>query len=73
MSKLQDDLNKFQNLNQPKKGGFRKIVDSKDTKQTCLHPSHNPPMFMVLEEGIWEYTCPNCGKTQIINVYKPTF
>ena len=41
--------------------GLRKI---KDAERPCLHPKHNSPAFIVLDPGIYEYTCPGCGKTE---------
>lgn len=32
--------------------------------QTCRHPEHNPPNMIVLEPGVYEHTCPACGKKQ---------
>lgn len=41
------------------KSGLRKI---KDVEKPCLHHAHNPPMHINLPAGIYEYTCPSCGK-----------
>ena len=32
----------------------------KDT-EICTSPEHNPPAFMHLEPGEYEWTCPQCG------------
>jgi hypothetical protein len=40
----------------------RKIRDL-DPKETCTDPEHDPPMYMVFSPGVWEHTCPSCGKT----------
>jgi len=39
-----------------------------DLKQPCLHPEHDPPSHMVLEPGIYEHTCPNCGRKMTFTV-----
>jgi predicted RNA-binding Zn-ribbon protein involved in translation (DUF1610 family) len=39
--------------------------------QPCIHPEHDPPMHIVLEEGVYEYTCPGCGAKQIFTVRRP--
>ena len=37
----------------------------------CLDPQHNPPTNIVLDPGgIYEYTCPFCGKKTVINEEK---
>jgi len=28
----------------------------------CQHPEHNPPSHMVFEPGVYEHTCPGCGR-----------
>lgn len=48
------------------KGGFRKIAEP--TEKRCRDKEHNPPMHICLKPGIYEYVCPSCGETQIINV-----
>lgn len=39
-----------------------KKIRELDAKEVCTHPEHNPPMHQVFEEGVWEHTCPQCGK-----------
>lgn len=39
-----------------------------EKQDICQHPEHNPPMFMVFEPGIYEHTCPACGKKQTFTV-----
>ena len=34
----------------------------------CLHPEHNPPGGIVLDPGVYKYTCPACGKETVIHV-----
>lgn len=50
----------------PKKGGFIKIKDYEN--KHCLDPEHNPPTMIVLEPGLYEYTCPSCGHVTVVNV-----
>jgi len=33
-----------------------------DAPIPCVHPEHNPPSHMVYDPGVWEHTCPGCGK-----------
>jgi predicted RNA-binding Zn-ribbon protein involved in translation (DUF1610 family) len=33
----------------------------------CMHPNHNPPMYISLPKGTsHKHTCPSCGTVQII-------
>lgn len=41
---------------------LRKIRDLPEQQRPCFHPEHNPPGMIVLEPGIYEHTCPGCGK-----------
>lgn len=58
---------------------LKKILDESPTKKRgpiriskfkpgCQHPEHNPPSMIVLEPGIYEYTCPSCGAIGIFQV-----
>jgi hypothetical protein len=49
------------------KGGFRKIADA-PRQQLCGDREHNPPGYISLAPGTYEYTCPSCGHKQIINI-----
>lgn len=51
-----------------KRGGLKKIGE---VKRACRNPSHNPPMHIVLEDGIYEWTCPGCKQTQTFTVVRP--
>lgn len=53
-------------------GGLKKIGEISDMKP-CRHPQHNPPMHIVLESGIYEYTCPQCGQKTRFNVMRPSW
>jgi hypothetical protein len=50
--------------------GLRKISES---KKRCNNPEHNPPMFISLEPGTYEYICPACGHRQVFTVPEITF
>lgn len=54
---------------------FRKIEESDQWshQKPCVHPEHEPPQYIVLEDGTYEYRCPACGQTRIIHVNRPTF
>ena len=44
----------------------KKIADLPDSKN-CMSEDHKPPMHQYFEPGIYEHTCPKCGKkTQFI-------
>jgi hypothetical protein len=51
------------------KGGTRKIAD---LPKVCCDPYHNPPTHMFYEDGVWEHTCPSCGKTKTFTVRNPS-
>lgn len=40
--------------------GLRKVAD---IPRTCTSPAHDPPTMIVLQPGVYEYTCPACGET----------
>lgn len=42
-------------------GGLRKIADA---TRSCTAPGHDPPSHIVLEPGVYEYTCTSCGARQ---------
>lgn len=48
---------------------FKKIAEEKD-RPICLHPEHKPPSHIVLKPGIYQYTCPSCGKVTIVRIQK---
>lgn len=37
----------------------------------CYDPDHDVPMFMVLPAGVYEYTCPTCGRVTRFTVNNP--
>ena len=50
----------------------RKIDDNSDLAwmvHPCLDREHNPPSMRVYEAGLWEHTCPSCGKVQLFRVW----
>lgn len=51
------------------KGGTRKIADLPEPE--CNHPEHNPATMIVLPDGVYEHTCPACGKVQGFTVESP--
>lgn len=34
----------------------------------CTHPEHSPPMHMVYSPGVYEHTCPACGRVVTFTV-----
>lgn len=42
------------------------------TPTDCISSEHNPPMYMVMSPGVYEYTCPACGEKRQFTVH-PTF
>lgn len=65
---LMDKIN--QSMNHKGKGGLRKIANL-PKEHGCLNPGHDFPSMIVLEEGVWEHTCPGCGHTQVVTVQHP--
>lgn len=53
---------------------LEKIDDknSWNTKSNCRHPEHDPPGYIVLEDGAYKYTCPGCGEVRVFTVDNPT-
>ncbi len=37
-------------------------------EEPCLHPEHDPPKGQVFSPGVWEHTCPACGKKKVFVV-----
>lgn len=37
----------------------------------CTDPSHNAPSHISLEDGLYEYECPSCGKLTRFRVANP--
>ena len=42
----------------------------KDRSQRCLDLDHNPAGLISREDGVYEHTCPGCGKVQKFTVNK---
>jgi hypothetical protein len=40
-------------------------------KKTCLHPEHDPPTMILLEPGMYEHTCPDCGYVTTFRIVRP--
>lgn len=36
--------------------------------EECNHPEHNPPGMTVLPDGLYEHSCPECGKRAVFRV-----
>jgi hypothetical protein len=51
------------------KGGLRKIGD---LPNSCRHPEHDPPSHYFYQDGVYEYTCPGCGRIHKIIVRNPS-
>jgi hypothetical protein len=37
-------------------------------QERCIHPDHNFPSMILLSPGVWEHTCPKCGKVTTVTV-----
>jgi hypothetical protein len=48
---------------------FKKIAD---LPKICHDPGHNPPGMIVLPDGVYEYSCPSCGRVTTFTVASPT-
>ena len=44
----------------------------RDAPFICTDPEHNPPSHIVLPNGVYEHTCPRCGKVTTFTVANPT-
>lgn len=44
-----------------------------DIPKPCMHPAHNPPKHIVLEEGVYEHICPSCKARQVFTVHRPVW
>lgn len=51
---------------------FRQIEKYKCDKDECMSSEHNPPTLVYLQPGKWEWTCPQCGYSQVLIVPKVT-
>lgn len=50
-------------------------IDDKDSwnlKEICRCPEHDPPGYIVLENGTYRHTCPECGYVTVFTVNNPT-
>ena len=59
-------MNENEKANDKERGGLRKISGAEPAP--CMHPEHEPPMFIVLEPGVYEHTCPGCGRKVVFTV-----
>ncbi len=48
----------------------KKISDLQDR---CTSRGHNPPTNQVFRPGIYEHTCPACGKRTVFTVRGPVW
>lgn len=64
------NIRKFLEYLENEKPLTRKIAD---LAVPCRDPEHNPPMFMVYENGIYEHKCPGCGRVTRFTVANPSF
>lgn len=51
---------------------LKKIAELPES-QTCLHPEHEPPKHIVLDNGVYAHTCPSCGNVTTFAVRRPTW
>lgn len=52
--------------------GLRKIGDI-PTETGCTSPRHDPPSLIYLENGIYEYVCPKCGRRIVFTINRPKY
>lgn len=50
-----------------------RTVKFEDIPEPCMNPGHKPPSHRVFEPGVYEHTCPGCGKVTTFTVPKVTF
>lgn len=59
---MKENSNLEDNTAQMFTDGLRKIKDYLNNElPICNSPSHNPPMFIYLTPGLYEWACPACG------------
>ncbi len=46
----------------------RKIADIAPPSADCRDREHRPPTMQVFEPGVYEHTCPACGKKSVFTV-----
>lgn len=54
-----------------RRGGLKKVDAEDSPTTTCLGREHNPPSHIVLANGTYEWTCPNCGHVTRFVVNRP--
>lgn len=42
-----------------------------DIQKPCRDREHNPPSHMVYDDGVYEHTCPSCGRVTRFTVSNP--
>lgn len=47
---------------------IRRIDQEPMRQQVCQHPEHDPPMHLYLRPGVYEHTCPGCGRRIVFTV-----
>ena len=50
----------------------RKISDL-PKQETCRDSEHDPPKHMVYSDGVYEHTCPSCGRVKQFTVRNPVY
>jgi hypothetical protein len=45
-----------------------KLIKEYKPQDICRDKQHNPPSAIVLKPGLYEHTCPSCGKTVKISI-----
>lgn len=48
----------------------KRIAELKESWAPCRDPEHDPPTMVVWEPGVYEHTCPSCGKRQVFTVWR---
>ena len=43
------------------------------SRDICRNRLHNPPTHIDLKPGVYEYTCPSCGKVVVFTVPSITY
>lgn len=42
-----------------------------EDRPPCRHREHDPPRYIVLDPGLYRYTCPQCGHVTVFRVTRP--
>lgn len=60
--------NNIREIIEKSKEGAGRIRKISNHPVRCNHPDHNPPKYISLPAGTYEYTCPACGRRTVFEI-----